>query len=395
MRKKLLPIIIFFLVMGIGLIGCGGKSESSEENVNNTEATEETDTKIEPIKCENHGAEITIPGDYSLTSDSDESSLIYSNHDGNKGIAFSYSPYIKDDEGTTISWDSIIENLSSNLKIETYEEMLFDGLPGIKLYVNYNTGYTGEMAVIIDQDNNSSYTIQMLESGNFDEEGTFDKIIDSFNIVKKADSPDYDYEASDDTNIAMTDMELLTFEGHPKYLDDYYLAKQKWGNDERVSLKEGDGTTSYAEGIIIMAESRGTAYKGYEKYKNNKLEYIEILFDSCKDEASTLSLDDALSIIKSYLPLEIMNEKYHIEDSVYWPNEENGTETFFISYNIDEDISEDEREAEGLTVSICIQIWVDPDGSVQGARIDQYGVINYLGEEYTEWGYDFLENQGE
>lgn len=395
MKKGLLPIMTILLMMAIVLSGCGGKSEPVEETEKSLEITEEAVPRVESIKCENHGAVIMIPGEYSPTDESNENSLVYSNPDGSKAIGFSFTPYIQDDSATTISWDSIIENLSGKMKIETYEEMSFDGLPGLKLYVDHTNGFTGEMAVIVDQDNDSGYTIQMLESGKFDEEGTFDKIIGSFKIVPKEDAIVDKIDGGDTTTETLTDIELLTFDGHPKFLDDYDSAKQKWGRDDRVTLKNGEGTTSDFENIIINAESRGTNYIGYEKYHNNKLNSIEIYFDSCSDEASTLHLDDALLIIRGYLPLEIIEEKYHITDSVQWPDNESGGKVYFIRYSINEGISEDEYEEAGLTGGICVRIWVDQDGIVKYTRLDVMGVVNYLGTEYTEWNYDFLEAKKE
>ena len=377
-------------MMAIELIGCGGKSESFEETPKSADVIEEAAPSTEPIKSENHGAEILIPGEYSLTSDSNENDLVYSNSDGSKAIGFSYAQNIDKGSTTLISWDSILERISSNMTVDTYENISIADLPGIKFFFTRAGGFNGEMAIVIDQDHDYGYTIQMVKNGEFDEEGTFEEILNSFKIFQKADAVADKSDEDDTTTESLTDIELLTFDGHPKYLDDYDSAKQKWGSDDRVSLKNGGGTTSDAENIIIYAESRGTAYKGYEKYKINKLESIEISFQSCSDEASSLSVNEVLPVISSYLPLDIMNEKYHITDSVQWPDKENGGETFFARYVVNEDISEDEYEAAGLTGSICVVIWVNQDGIVNGARIDIMGVLNYLGEEYIEWDYDFL-----
>ncbi len=391
MKKRLLSVVTILLIMAIALSGCGGKAEHSEETAQNVESTEEAAPSTEPIKSENHGAEILIPGEYSLTSDSNESDLFYYTSDRSKGIGFGYAQKIDKGGTTSISWDSIVERISNNMKIETYENISLADLPGIKFFFSSADGVNGEMAIIIDEDNDYGYTIQMVQNGEFNEESTFEEILDSFRIVQKPDAVEDKSDGHDTTTESMTDIELLTFEDHPKYMDDYDSAKQKWGRDDRVTLLDGDTYSSYkVEGIRIIAKSRGKNYIGYEKYKNNKLNSIEINFESCNDEASTLSMDDALSIIRSYLPLEIMKEKYHITDSVQWPDKENGGKTFFIRYEVNEDISEDEYEAAGLTGAICVVIWVNQDGIVNGARIDIMGVLNYLGEEYTEWDYDFL-----
>ena len=384
--KRLLTIMML-LMMSIELIGCGGKSESSGENTQSVDATEETVSRVEPIKCENHGAEIIIPGEYSLISDSNENDLVYSNSDGSKAIGFGYAQTIDKGSTSSISWDSIVERASSNMTIETYENISLADLPGIKFFFTR----AGGMAIIIAENKNYGYTIQMAQNGEFDEESTFEEILESFRIVQKTGAIEDKSAGHDTITESMTDMELLTFEGHPKYLDDYDSAKQKWGKDDRVTLLDGDIYSSYkVEGSRIIAKSRGTTYIGYEKYKNNKLESIEISFQSCNDEASSLPLDDALSIIRSYLPLEVMKEKYHITDSVQWPDKENSGKSFFIRYEVNEDISEDEYEEEGLTGSICVVIWVNQDGTVRGTRLDVMGVLNYLGTEYTEWNYDFI-----
>lgn len=391
MNIRLIVIIMALSVMSYVATGCGKKSESpeSQEEVANTETTiNETVEEKQPQKCDNHNAVITIPGDYSISADSTDSNLVYVNSDGSKAIGFTYVPNLEVDDTTSIPWDNIVAKLASNMTINTYEETYVSNLPGIKFFFSRSEGLTGEMAMIVCQNDSSGYTIQMLQSGEFDDEKTFDGILSSFHMIQEEKNENEESNTEEAAEDSMTDMELLTFEGHPKYLDDYEEAKSKWGDDKRIILCNGYETHNNLENTIIYAASKGTTYIGYNKYKNNKIESIELLLDHCDDETTTLSLEDVLPIIKEYLPLELMNEKYHIEDSVQWPKD--GRKAYYISYEIDDDVSDDEYDELGLTGKIAVFINVNEDSNVYFVRINQLGVVNYLGEEYSSWNYDFL-----
>lgn len=390
MKKSLLVIIMALSVITYLATGCGKKSESPEpqEEANTETTVKETIENKEPQKCENHNAEITIPGNYSTSADSTDSKFVYVNSDGNKIIGFTYVPNIEVDDAAAIPWDNIVDKLTDNLTIDTYEEISVSNFPGIKFFFSLPEGYAGEMAMIVHQNDNSGYIIQMFQSGEFDDEKIFDEILSSFHITQVVVNENEANNTEETAKNPITDMELLTFEGHPKYLDDYDDAKSKWGDDKRIILCNGNEIHDNIENTIIYAESRGTTYIGYNKYKNNKIESIEFLLDNCNDEASTLSLEDVIPIIKEYLPQELMNEKYHIEDSVQWP--EDGRKVYYISYKLNDDISDDEYDELGLTEKIAVSIHVNKDGNVDFVRINEMGVVNYLGEEYSSWNYDFL-----
>lgn len=392
MKKSLLVIFVVLSILILSVTGCGGKAESSKEDVNNEESEIISDMpEKEPQKCESHGVEIEIPGEYNLTTDSTGDNLVYTNSDGSKAIGFSYAPDLKIDSTASIPWENVVSNFSKDMSIDTYEEITVTDLPGIKFFFSRNDGLSGEMAMIIDPNGSCGYIIQMIQSGDFSDEIEFEEILNSFRLIQETPASEEAVNV-DEQEVKTTDMELLTFDGHPKYLDDYDEAKLKWGADNRVILCNGNNVHNDISNAIIHAESRGTNYIGYDKYKNNKLESVSLLLSHCNDEAAELSLEDALPIIKEYLPLGLMNDKYHIEDSVCWPRGEDGSEVYFIRYRINEDVSEDEKEEAGMTGAICVTVLTNPDKQLEEVRIDQMGIANYLGEDYKEWNYSFQDS---
>ena len=393
MKKRLLVCLMLLSILALGVTGCGGKTESSKESVNSEEAESISDMpEKEPQKCKNHNAEIAIPGEYNLTVDSTDDNLVYANADGSKAIGFSYAPNLKIDSTSSIPWDNVVSNFSNDISIDTYEEISVTDLPGIKFFFSRDDGLSGEMAMIIDPNGSCGYIIQMLQGGEFDDESTFDEILNSFHIIQEVVNENEESKTEATVKEPMTDMEFLTFEDHPKLLDDYEDAFLKWNKDKRLCVKEGVWADweSYGDNPFLYVECRGDSYISYNELKLNEVQEIKICFEKCTDDAASLSLEEAMPLIKSYIPIKMLKDKCSIDFAVKWTDEDTDEKKYKIAYiNEEYDSSEliqrDPREISVLVVT-------NEDDIVKRVEIGENAWKSYLGHEYEEWDYDLFED---
>lgn len=178
----------------------------------------------------------------------------------------------------------------------------------------------------------------------------------------------------------VTDSELLHLDGHPVFWGDLYEAELFLGDydDGRISL---DGE-KYKETNIICIDSIG----------NKKIESIEIYFSN-STELNNLTVEETLPIIKEYLPVSLIRERYECYDSfLAQPKDDtNKTNYYYVCYKIKEEMT----EYTDYFYTAYIEIKV-VDNSVhyfrivKGLKPNWANKLEFNGYNRISWSYDFV-----
>ena len=198
-------------------------------------------------------------------------------------------------------------------------------------------------------------------------------------------------EPTPDSPSINPDLEIITRNGHPTYYGSVETSHTIWDGTGKGKIVFADSYDKYSKGITILAMD---AYR-----KSDLIRGIEIYFSNF-EEPITLSLDEVLKIVASYMPFEIMDTYYQYKDSeLLVPDEgKDGDNYYIISYNLTDEGSaayySKEHEYSG-TIDVIVQ--VSRDDTVQNVVIG-FGTPRWMGSLNTnsyhkeEWAcnlYDF------
>ncbi len=184
---------------------------------------------------------------------------------------------------------------------------------------------------------------------------------------------------NDDT-FNITDTELLNLDGHPTFWSDLSESESFWEDydDGRVSL---DGE-KYKETNIIYIDSIG----------NKKIEDIEICFSN-STELNNLTIEEALPIIKEYLPVSLIRERYECYDSfVAQPKDvTNKTNYYYVCYKIKEEMTEytDYFYIAYIEIKVVDNI-VHHFRIAKGHRPNWTNKLDLNGYNRINWSHDFV-----
>lgn len=182
-----------------------------------------------------------------------------------------------------------------------------------------------------------------------------------------------------------SDIEIITKANHPRYLDDVNIAIDIWEYeiDENKVVVNGLDNSIHNRNHIIEIDITEDEQK--EKY----ISYIEIYFSRFDD---IISFSDALNIVSTYLPKEII-QQYYTEDLSYSELRDSGNGTLYSkSYILKSDKNNNEPKLEPC---FEIMIWVDESGNAEQARIDSYAFSEFDDETMDIWNYDFFSSNNE
>lgn len=179
----------------------------------------------------------------------------------------------------------------------------------------------------------------------------------------------------------ISDMEIITREGHPKFGDEEELARVIWGDIPADKVLFADSYAKYKNTNIITMDSF-----------DGKLNSIEIYFQNF-NVFPMLSVDEVLPVIASYIPLEQMKGLYEICDRfIAVPKEGEKGDTHYFIWYVKTD-AEKENHPE-LFYDVVVEIQVS-DGLVQMFRVfddlpNWTRRLEFNGYAEQEWNYDFL-----
>ena len=220
------------------------------------------------------------------------------------------------------------------------------------------------------------------DSQTFINEVESSTISDMYSIVDFSEYVEIPTVTKNISDSFKNDFDIITKEGHPKFWDKVELSREFWGNLEKGKVRFADSYEKYQNSHIITMES----------YSNDVIENIEVYFENSTDSI-LLDIDKALHIVKSYLPIEVL-DAYYEKDKSFIAIPENDKEkktSYFVSYNL---IDKSQKETLNLFYNVIVEIQVK-NNVVKMFRIyDGYlpnWVYNLEFNGYSEklWDYSF------
>ena len=198
-----------------------------------------------------------------------------------------------------------------------------------------------------------------------------------------ADSSGYDY-----------DTERIIREGHPVLLDKIGVAESFWNNDLKanaVVVRNADDA-EYPYAYLILD---GSAFENDSDDK--QIQSVQAWFYNCND-AEMFRLENGIEIIRSYLPLDIMEESYSLRESKYqniwidnWESDGTKKPNFQYDYYANYELNDD---SSNLPPWISVHVYLDGWGLVQGSAVCTEQYQNDSADTY-EWNYDYLTNNSD
>lgn len=185
-------------------------------------------------------------------------------------------------------------------------------------------------------------------------------------------------------------IDLICIHDHPVYFDEIAKAKEVWKNylDKEVCLSSN---IAHVDEALIVVTAYGT--------NNTIIDYIKINLSNTSEK---IELDEALSIAKSYLPVDLMKNDYAYVGSyvLTWRN----IAAHIVHYKITEEgYKKREKTRDGSVYTMPYEIYVWLEGSsiensvdfirIKGSIDNAYWESNYInnGIERHDWHYNFFE----
>lgn len=188
--------------------------------------------------------------------------------------------------------------------------------------------------------------------------------------------------ASKETVIVETDTEIVLREGHPRWLDDMSAVYTTWQDaiDNGKVVIPGAWDTLYGEKHILEINELST------NYGDEGTSYIGGIIFHFSHFDTQLSLDDALSIIKTYLPQDTIQQYYYEERSFFEVEEGDYANIRYVKcFRL---IDNNDNIPEKLNTTFDILIWTDMDGNVTEAKIANVAFADF--ENIQKWEYDIF-----
>ena len=180
-----------------------------------------------------------------------------------------------------------------------------------------------------------------LNSSNNDKKTT----IHNENIKQESSLKNYDDTSS--LKIKETDIDIVTREGHPKYYGSVKQSHEIWDDVENGKIHFGDKVYGYNDNPIISMSS----------YRNSDIIRQVIINFSNFSEETAITVEDAIPIVASYMPYEIMDKYYEYAGSeMIMPNENHSQNfTYYVlSYRLTTEGKNSEHDYSG-TIDVIIK----------------------------------------
>lgn len=179
----------------------------------------------------------------------------------------------------------------------------------------------------------------------------------------------------------VNDLDLLSGEAHPKlgavkvdveaYYDQY---------DDRVAVDD-----KYAEKPLMSIRTAGKSYNTYDKDKN--MNEVEITLGNSK-EKMVVGLDDAIKISESYIPWDMVEKYYKLDETVaYICNDSPDTSRVYsIRYGL-KDIYSPRCKEQDHEMPWCYstQIYLNKAGVVSNIHMREGSLYRFPSSEKQEW----------
>ena len=200
-------------------------------------------------------------------------------------------------------------------------------------------------------------------------------------LPTSSDSNDETESNGSAETVALSDTEILSKSGHPKYLDDLSAAESFW-KDEMDSGKIdeiGILDSVYGDDILLSF----VCYDD-EETDSEYIGQVRFYFDHCDGK---ISLNKALDIIESYLPESTINQYYNETESYLERDDEYGNINYWKYYDLkDKNATRPDR----VDIHFCVSLWTDLEGNATEASIGVVLVTEYTAGVTENWDYKFF-----
>lgn len=194
-------------------------------------------------------------------------------------------------------------------------------------------------------------------------------------------SDDENSKAQEETKeVVISDIEVLTRENHPKWLDDMDTVYNVWEKeieDRRILIDE----SSYQNNDILEITDFSTDISEADNEYIGQLSFNFYNFDE------KIPFDKALNVISDYLPYETIQTNYDEIESYYMIDDRNSQIKYWKHYKLKEGLEEPEK----MDSSFYICAWSDLDGYAEEANINVVIAITDNIEDAEIWEYNFFE----
>lgn len=222
-----------------------------------------------------------------------------------------------------------------------------------------------------------------------------DKVNEKPSIVSESLKKDKD-DSSDSNNEPSSDYdtERIIREGHPVLLDKINIAEEFWADDmnaNAVVIRNKD-EQEYPYAYLIIESG------AFNEDSDDKLiQSVQAWFYNCGD-AQMFRLEKGIEIIRSYLPLDVLNKWYTLQETNYqniwidnWESDGTKKPNFQYDYYTNYKLSDENNK---LPPWISVHVYLDGWGLVQGAAVYTTQYQHDSANTY-EWNYDFLDNNSD
>lgn len=211
-----------------------------------------------------------------------------------------------------------------------------------------------------------------------------------FSLLPTPQTDDKSTSGSDKTDTSSqvelgSDKEIVLKANHPKYLDDAQVATSVWKNeiDAKKVIISGHYDSVYNDDHIIKISTSEDEVNG------NEVEYISAVDIYFYRFDETVSFEDALDIIATYLPKDKIQQYFKEEVSVSEPTD-TGNDTRYAKFYELKDASD--SDIPQMSDSFGVMVWVDENGNATEARIDYVVYGPFDDETMDVWNYNYFAN---
>lgn len=154
----------------------------------------------------------------------------------------------------------------------------------------------------------------------------------------------------------MSEMEIITRNGHPTFNGSFKAAQDFWNDveDGKVIISDKFSVNLKDNTILVLEE--------FDYKKDDLISDIQIYFSRFKYPPK-LYIDDVLPIVVEYLPLDLINQWYVLDESYYLYNNDTENVTYYvISYTLNnkgKEAYQSEEIVYSYTIDVIISVGND------------------------------------
>lgn len=106
----------------------------------------------------------------------------------------------------------------------------------------------------------------------------------------------------------LSDMEIVTLEGHPKFYGDYEKAESFWKEYKKVKVVNSRQTINNEDALLMITSS---------DEDNGVITNVSMNFSNSNELKQKLTVNDVLKVVYEYIPYDIIDKYYTFNESFH------------------------------------------------------------------------------